>query len=250
MPSLSATVFVVEPDVSARVSLEAVLREEGGWTAEGFPCAEAFLDRPPFRQPSCLLMVLTLPDLAGFEVLRQVVADHAETPVIVLSGQHDVPSSVRAMKAGAVEVLEKPPADEVLLAAVEQAIALSRTVLEHEAELAALRERRDSLTGRERQVMERVVAGYLNKQIAAALGISEITVKAHRGRVMRKMEAGSLPELVTMVMTLGSPYAPSATTAAESREPGGSPGAARHSRRDWDLPIPSRASWHRVVSHV
>ena len=208
MLQLNPTVFVVDPDVSVRASLEAVIRR-AGWTPETFASAGEFLTRPRPMVPSCLVLEIALPDLAGFDLLRHMSADRKETPIIVMTGQGDIPMTVQAMKAGAVEFLMKPLADEVLLAAVRQAIARSRAVLDQEAELLELRARHASLSDREREVMARVVAGYLNKRVAAALGISEITVKAHRGKAMRKMGADSLAALVAMAMKLGLSLVPS-----------------------------------------
>jgi FixJ family two-component response regulator len=218
MPSPTPTVFVVDPDASARASLETAIRATG-WTVESFASARAFLARRAPRQPSCLVMALPLAELSGLDALRLVV-DRAETPVVALCGPRDIPSAVLAMKAGVAEVLATPPADEALREAIEHAISLSDVVLEREAGRAALRERHASLTARERQIMAGVVAGHPNKRIAATLGISEITVKAHRGRVMRKMGAASLPDLVTMALTLRFP-APSDAVAplVEFRSP-------------------------------
>jgi FixJ family two-component response regulator len=201
MPSLNPTVFVVDPDESVRAFLDTLIRQ-AGWAPETFASAGEFLARPRLLAPSCLLLEVDLPDLDGFELQRRIAADRRETPIIVMSGQGDVPRTVRAMKAGALEFLVKPVADEALLAAVGQGIVQSQAVLEQETEQLELRRRYASLSGREREVMAQVVAGRLNKQAGAALGISEITVKAHRGKVMRKMGADSLAELVTMAVEL------------------------------------------------
>jgi FixJ family two-component response regulator len=209
MLHLHPTVFVVDPDVSVRASLEAVIRL-AGWTPATLGSAAAFLARRPAMGPSCLVVDITLPEFAGFELLRRIAADRKATPVIAVAGYSDIPMTVRAMKAGADEFLVKPLAEDVVLAAVRHAITRSRATLDQEAELLELRNRYDSLSGREREVMTRVVAGHLNKRIGSALGISEITVKAHRGKVMRKMRAKSLAELVLMAMRL--PPAPVAST--------------------------------------
>jgi FixJ family two-component response regulator len=218
MPTLNPTVFVVDPDVPSRASLEAVIRR-AGWASASFASAAEFLALPPLRVPSCLVLDIAPPDLTGLELLRQIAADRKETPIIAVIGQDDVPMTVRAMKAGAVDLLVKPPADDALLTVVRHAVACSRAVLDREADLLELRRRYASLSGREREVMARVVAGHPNKRVGAALGICEGTVKAHRGRIVRKMGAESLPELVTMARRLGLPPVPmTATRPAASRE--------------------------------
>ena len=196
--------FIVDPDMSVRASLEIVIRR-AGWNPETFPSVSAFLARRRLPGPTCLLLDISPYDLTAFDLLRQIAADRKDTPVIAMSALSDIPMTVRAMRAGAIELLVKPLANDVLLAAVGHGIERSRAVLEVEAEMLELRGRYDSLSGREREVMAGVVAGHLNKHVAAALGISEITVKAHRGRVMRKMAAESLPGLVLMAMRLGLP---------------------------------------------
>jgi len=205
MSQASATpiVFVVDDDVSVRESLELLIRSEG-WQAETFQSAQEFLVHPRVIAPSCLVLDVTLPDLSGLD-LQQRVIDRTDMPIIFITGYGDVPMTVQAMKAGAVEFLTKPFSTDVLLDAVRNAIERSRTTLGHEAEMRALRQRYASLTSRERQVMALVVAGLLNKQVGSDLGISEITVKAHRGSVMRKMEADSLADLVTMAARLRLP---------------------------------------------
>lgn len=196
MPQSTPVVFVVDDDVSVRESLELLL-EFAGWQAEIFSSAQAFLDHPAAMVPSCLVLDVNLPGLNGLD-LQQRIAERTHMPIIFITGFGDVPITVRAMKAGAVEFLTKPFDDEVLLQAIASAIERSRVALGHEENLSALRAAYASLTPREQQVLAMVVAGRLNKQIGADLGISEITVKAHRGKVMRKMKARSLAALVKM----------------------------------------------------
>lgn len=197
-------VFVVDDDVSVRESLELLIGW-AGWKPETFSSAQEFLDRPAVDAPSCLVLDVKLPDLNGLDLQKRIAVERSDMPIIFITGHGDVPMTVRAMKAGAVEFLTKPFADEVLLNAIRQAIERSRAVLGDAAERKALRERHASLTRREREVMAWVVAGLLNKQIAAELGTSEITVKAHRGKVMRKMKAGSLADLVRAAARLDLP---------------------------------------------
>ena len=200
MPNTKPIVFVVDDDVSVRESLEALIRSEG-WETETFASAEAFLARPRAYRPSCLVLDMTLPDLNGLD-LQKRLSDRSDMPIIFITGYGDVPMTVQAMKAGAVEFLTKPFGDEALLSAIRHAIERSRMELDQAQDVRALRERYASLSRREQEVMARVVTGRLNKQIGFELGISEITVKAHRGRVMRKMEAGSLADLVNMAAKL------------------------------------------------
>jgi FixJ family two-component response regulator len=194
------TVFVVDDDISVRESLELLIRTSG-WQPETFASAQEFLSRPRAPSPSCLLCEIVLPDLNGLDLL-QLVADRVEMPIIFISRYSDVRMTVRAMKAGAIDFLTKPFDDEVLLHAIYQAIESSSTVLRQTAKARALQEYYESLSPREREVMALVVAGRMNKQIAAELLISEITVKAHRGKVMEKMKADSLADLVRFSLTL------------------------------------------------
>jgi FixJ family two-component response regulator len=202
MSHAAPIVFVVDDDVSVRESLDALLRC-AGWQPEMFASAREFLARPRAVAPSCLVLDVTLPDLNGLDLQARIAADGVDMPIIFITGHGDVPMTVRAMKAGAMEFLTKPFGDEVLLDAIRNGIELSRAALDRAAEMQALRERHAALSRREQEVMARVVAGRLNKQVGFELGISEITVKAHRGRVMRKMDARSLADLVTMAARLG-----------------------------------------------
>jgi FixJ family two-component response regulator len=203
------TVFIVDDDISVRESLEALIHAEG-WRAEAFASGHDFLTRPRLHGPSCLLLDLALPGLDGLALQQRLAAERTEMPIIIITGHGDVVMTVRAMKAGAVEFLMKPLAGEAVLRAVREAVERSHEVLQREAQTRELRERYDSLSVREREVMALVVAGLLNKQVGGRLGISEITVKAHRGRVMRKMRASSLPDLVTMAASLRLTPAPAA----------------------------------------
>jgi FixJ family two-component response regulator len=195
-------VFVVDDDISVRESLELLIRN-AGWRPDIFSSAQAFLCRPRVFAPSCLILDVNLPDLSGLDLQKRLAEDRLDMPIIFITGYGDVPMTVQAMKAGAVEFLTKPFADEVLLEAIRQALGRSGAALGEEAQVRMLQARYRSLTGREREVMKLVVRGRLNKVVGRELGISEITVKAHRGRVMRKMEAESLAELVNMGARLG-----------------------------------------------
>jgi FixJ family two-component response regulator len=201
MSDTTAIVFVVDDDISVRESLELLIRN-AGWQPETFVSAQDFLSRPRVFVPSCLVLDVSLPDLNGLDLQKRVAADWTDLPIIFITGYGDIPITVQAMKAGAVEFLTKPFDDSKLLSAIRQALERSRIALDHEAEIRELRDCYASLSRREREVMALVVRGLLNKQVGFELGISEITVKAHRGKVMRKMKANSLAELVTTAARL------------------------------------------------
>jgi FixJ family two-component response regulator len=194
-------VFVVDDDISVRESLESLIRF-AGWQPQTFASAQAFLARPRVFVPSCLVLDVSLPDLNGLDLQKRIAADRIDMPIIFITGHGDVPMAVRAMKAGAAEFLTKPYGDEILLSAIQQAIESSHAALHREAEMRSIRDRYTSLSHRERQVMTLVVRGLLNRQVGSELCISEITVKVHRGNMMRKMQAGSLADLVKMAGAL------------------------------------------------
>jgi len=200
-------VFVVDDDISVRESLESLIRC-AGWQPETFASAEEFIAHPRPFVPSCLVLDVSLPDLNGLDLQKRVAADRSDMPIIFITGYGDVPMTVQAMKAGAVEFLTKPFGDDVLLSAIRNAIERSQTALGREAERRVLQASYASLSRREREVMALVVSGLLNKQVGGELGISEITVKAHRGQVMRKMQADSLADLVNMAARLRLAPAP------------------------------------------
>ena len=197
-----AIVFVVDDDVSVRESLELLIKF-AGWQPETFASAGEFLARPRTATPNCLVLDISLPDLNGLELQKLIASERTDMPIIFITGHGDVPMTVQAMKGGAVEFLTKPFDDEVLLNAIRHAIRHSAAVLDDQAEITALRTNYESLTPRERDVMRCVVAGMLNKQIGLKLEISEITVKAHRGKMMQKMKADSVADLVKIAVRLG-----------------------------------------------
>jgi FixJ family two-component response regulator len=204
MSDATSIVLVVDDDISVRESLELLIHS-AGWRSETFASASEFLARPRVLVPSCLVLDVSLPGLNGLDLQKRIAAERTDMPIIFITGYGDVPMTVQAMKAGAAEFLTKPFGDEVLLSAIRNALERSRAALGREAEIQVLRNSYALLTPRERQVMGLVVSGLLNKQAGGELGISEITVKAHRGQVMRKMKANSLPDLVTMSARLGLP---------------------------------------------
>lgn len=201
IPNVTPIVFVVDEDISVRTSLEQLIRSEG-WQPETFASVQEFLAQPRPPVPNCLILAISHPDINGVEVRMQIARERVEMPIIVISSYEDIPTTVQAMKAGAVDFLVKPCSHAVLLAAIRQSLERSHVAVDREIQLRDLRDRYASLTPRERQVMALVVSGLLNKQVGGELGISEFTVKAHRGQVMQKMKANSLADLVRMAAEL------------------------------------------------
>src|SRR3984957_11934011 len=202
MPLTPPTVVVVDDDVSIRESLELLIQNEG-WQPVLFESAHEFLERLPTVVPSCLILDVNLPDLSGLDIQQRISDEKSSTPIIFITGYGDIPTSVRAMKAGAAEFLTKPLDDVILIGAIRDAVLRSQANLKQEGAQRQLQERLASLSKREREVMNLVVKGLMNKQVAFELDISEITVKAHRGRVMEKMHAVTFVDLVNMAGRLG-----------------------------------------------
>ena len=200
--SAAPIVFIVDDDISVRESLELLICSQG-WQAETFESAKEFLDRPRVLVPSCLILDVSLPGLNGLELQKRVAVERTEMPIIFITGHGDVPMSVEAMKAGALEFLTKPFRNDLLVSAIRNALDRSRTALTDKAEMQTLHDCYASLSPREREVMTLVISGLLNKQVGGELGICENTVKYHRGQAMQKMKADSLPDLVRMAARLG-----------------------------------------------
>jgi FixJ family two-component response regulator len=195
-------IAIVDDDPSVREGLKSLIRS-AGWSVETFASAQEFLARPRTKAPSCLILDLQLPDLSGLDLQKRMAATDLEIPIVFLTGHGDIPASVQAMKAGALEFLTKPVDEQDLLRAIQEAIDRDRSTRQQLADMHELRSRHDSLTAREREVMQHVISGLLNKQVAAELNITEFTVKIHRGQVMRKMHADSLADLVRKAESLG-----------------------------------------------
>ena len=209
MPPTTPIVVVVDDDISVRESLELLIQNEG-WRPALFESAQEFLERLPNIVPSCLILDVNLPDLSGLDIQQRMSDEKSSIPIIFVTGYGDIPTSVRAMKAGAAEFLTKPLDDAVVIQSIREAVARGQANLKREGAQRQLQERFDSLTRREREVMTRVVKGLMNKQVGYELDISEITVKAHRGKVMEKMQASTFVDLVNMAVRLGISTTPEA----------------------------------------
>jgi FixJ family two-component response regulator len=207
MSESPSVVLVVDDDISVRESLELLLRHEG-LDVETFASAQEFLNHPRVTVPSCLVLDISLPGLNGLDLQKRIAGERHDMPIIFITGHGDIPRTVQAMKAGAVEFLTKPFSDDVLLKAIRNALERSKALLDRYTEIRALKARYAGLTAREREVMALVVVGLPNKQVGSELGISEITVKAHRGNMMRKMKAESLAELVSIATRLRLTHPP------------------------------------------
>ena len=201
MQESAPIIALVDDDPSVRRGLERLIQSMG-WKAETFASAQEFLDRVAVEAPSCVVLDLQLPGLTGLELQKQMAEVGLETPIVFLTGHGDIPATVQAMKAGAIEFLTKPVEEPDLLKAIQEAIERDRRTRQQRAEMRVVRDRYESLTAREQEVMQQVISGLLNKQIAAELKITEDTVKFHRGHIMRKMRADSLADLVRMAQDL------------------------------------------------
>ena len=197
-----AIIAIVDDDPSVRKGLERLIRSVG-WKTETFASAQEFLARPGTEAPSCLVLDLQLPDVSGLDLQKRMAEAGWETPIVFLTGHGDIPASVQAMKAGAIEFLTKPVDEQDLLKAIQEAVERDRRTRQQHADMRELRDRYESLTAREQEVLLQVISGLLNKQIAAGLEITEDTVKFHRGHIMRKMRADSFADLVRMAENLG-----------------------------------------------
>lgn len=204
LPEPEAVIAIVDDDPSARRGLQRLIRSVG-WKAETFASAQEFLARPPAESPSCVVLDLQLPGLSGLDLQKRMAAAELEIPIVFLTGHGSIPASVQAMKAGAVEFLTKPVDEQELLRAIQEAVERYRGTRQQRVEMSELRARYESLTAREQEVMQQVISGMLNKQIAAELNITEDTVKFHRGHIMRKMRSDSLADLVRMAENLAIP---------------------------------------------